>query len=260
MKWLNAIDRFSKRKNKKGSYILEAVIVIPIFIVAVTALMSIVPITATCENMVFAAADEMRLESVKCAFRENPAALPVMAEHRIRKENTKLTAYRTSGYRYLYENNGIEDLISLSFEAEFSEKNPVVLFQSVIFGGSITGRAFTGKLHKKPPDEGTNFPEEDEIVCIFPEWGKRYHGKNCTYVKSACKMTYLSQDTKKGLKPCELCNASQAQIGSPVFYFPASGNAYHTGECRTVERYYVEIGKKDAVQKGYTPCTKCGGS
>ena len=51
---------FTKRKNnKKGNYILEAVITMPVFIAAVIALMSIVPIAASCEKIVFAISDEM---------------------------------------------------------------------------------------------------------------------------------------------------------------------------------------------------------
>lgn len=245
--------------NKRGNYILEAVIVMPVFIAAVTALMSLVPVSATCENMVFAAADEMRLESLKSAFRENPLALPQVLKHRIKEENPKLDSYHTVFYRYLYEEEEIEDLFSLNFRAEFSQKNPAAVFNSVVFSGKVTARAFTGKLHRKPPVPGEDLPEEDKIVYIFPEWGMKHHSKSCTYVKASCQLVYLSQETQKGYAPCSLCNASSAQIGSPVFCFPESGSVYHLSHCRIVERYYVEIKKSDAQAKGYTPCSKCGG-
>ncbi len=93
--------RLTKSLDKRGSYILEAVIVMPVFIAAVVALMSLVPVAATCENMVFAAADEMRLESVKSAFRQNRLALPSLAKQRIRRENPKISSYQTVFYRYL---------------------------------------------------------------------------------------------------------------------------------------------------------------
>ena len=64
------------KNTKKGSYIVESVIVIPIFIMAVVMLMSIIPIIATCENVNYAVADETHLECIKTAFRKNPAALP----------------------------------------------------------------------------------------------------------------------------------------------------------------------------------------
>lgn len=251
--------RLTKFLDKRGSYILEAVIVMPVFIAAVVALMSLVPAAAACENMVFAAADEMRLESVKSAFRQNRLALPSLAKQRIRRENPKISSYQTVFYRYLYEEGEIEDLFSLSFYAEFSQKSPAAVFDSVVFSGRVTARAFTGKLHKTPPTPGEDLEEEEKLVYIFPEWGMKHHGKSCTYVKANCQMVYLSPDTQKGYAPCSLCNASSAQIGSPVFCFTESGSVYHLRECRIVERYYVEMKKSDAQSKGYTPCSKCGG-
>lgn len=248
-----------KINNKKGTYILEAVISMPVFIAAVIALMSLVPISAVCENIVFSAVDEMRMESVKTAFRKNPAALPMVCGNRIKQENSKLTSYQTRFYRYLYQDEGIEDLLSLDFSAEFSQKSPAAVFDSVVFDGTVTARAFTGKIHKKPPASQDQSPEDDKIVYIFPEWGMRYHGKSCTYVKANCRMVTLSQDTKKGYAPCKLCNAKSAQIGSPVFCFESSGRVYHLAECRVVERYYIEIKRSEAKAKGYSPCLKCGG-
>ncbi len=251
---------FTKRKNnKKGNYILEAVITMPIFIAAIVALMSIVPIAASCENIVFAVSDEMRLESVKSAFRKNPAALPAKTEERVLSENPRMNRYDTQLYRYLYRENGIEDLFRLDFFGEFSQNSPAAVFDTVRFSGRITARAFTGKLHRRPPSSESRLPEDDKFVYIFPEWGKRYHGKNCTYVKAACEMVYLSQETQKRYAPCKLCDAASARIGAPVFCFRQSGSVYHLAECRTVDRYYVEVKRSEAVSKGYSPCLKCGG-
>ena len=68
-----------RKPIKRGSYIVEATIVVPVFILAVLMLISIIPIAASCENVIFSSADELRLESVKSAFRKNRAALPVSA-------------------------------------------------------------------------------------------------------------------------------------------------------------------------------------
>lgn len=251
MKWL--------KNTKIGSYIVESVIVVPIFIMAVVMLMSIVPIIATCENVNFAVADEMHLECAKTSFRENPTALPIVVKHRVSDENKKMNWYQTSFYRYLYAKKGIEDLITLEFHVNFKEKNPLGLFSSVDYKGKLTARAFTGKLHKSAPDKGANAEEEDIIVYIFPEWGKRYHGKGCSYVRANCQMVYLSQDTKKKYSPCKLCDAETARVGSPVFCFQSSGEVYHLSGCRIVDKYYIEIERKEALEKGYTPCSKCKG-
>ncbi len=245
-----------RKFTRRGSYIVEAVIVVPVFIAAVLMLISIIPAAAVCENIVFSSADELRLEMFKSAFRKNPAALPANAAYRIRAENPKLRFYQIRGFRYLYREEGIEDLIRMDFRAVIKEENPFDFYSSVIFDGSLAGRAFTGKLHRETPGRGT---EERQIVYIFPEWGKRYHRKQCTYVQSNCRLVYLSQETKKKYMPCKLCEARSAQIGTPVFCFTDSGRAYHTADCRTVDKYYTEMEKADALEKGYTPCEKCGG-
>lgn len=247
-----------KKLTKQGSYLVEAVIVVPIFILAVLALISMIPVTAACERMIFATTDEMRLESAKSAFRKNPAALPPLLAHRITEENREVTDYDTTYYRYLYEKNGIEDLFSISFRSFLQEKNTLGLFDHIEFQAKVTARAFTGKLHRKPPN-GAQEEDEDKTVYVFPEWGMKYHQRQCTYVRANCQMVYLSQKTKRQYAPCKLCKAGSAPIGSPVFCFNQNGQVYHLAECRTVDRYYVEMDKHSAVEKGYRPCSKCGG-
>lgn len=250
MKWL--------KRTKAGSYIVEAVIVIPVFIMAVLMLISIIPITAVCENTAFAVADEMHIEMVKSAFRKNSGALPVLLRHRIVTENPKINFCGIKDFDYLYSDENIDDLLHLDMEIIFREKNPMGLFSSVNFQCKATARAFTGKYHSIPPCSSED-SDDDKIVYIFPEWGKRYHGKNCTYIKSNCRMVYLSQDTKKDFRPCQLCHAGSALIGSPVFCFMQNGRVYHIAGCRTIDKYYVETTKKECESRGYTPCSKCGG-
>jgi len=71
----------------------------------------------------------------------------------------------------------------------------------------------------------------------------------------------LSDEVKAEYRPCPLCGAKRAENGTPVFCFDASGEAYHTGTCRSVEKdkYYTETTKAQAEQAGYTPCSVCGG-
>ena len=251
----------SIRMSRRGSYIVEAAIVVPIFIMAVVMLISIIPIIATCENIVFSVADEMHLEDAKSAFRNNPAAGPLSVKARIGMENSKLTSFHVTGYRYKYQENGISDLISIRFASTFSEKNPLGLFSKVRFNGSLVSRAFTGSYYKDEPKDRSDFEKEQdsEIVYIFPTWGYKYHNKGCTYVRSNCHLVYLSQDVRDKYHACPLCGAKAAGLGTPVFCFESDGEAYHLGNCSSVDKYYVEIEKEDAIRKGYTPCSKCGG-
>ncbi len=238
---------------------MEAVIIVPVFIISVLMLITIIPIMAGCENVTFSVCDELHGESVKSAFRQNPAALPVVLQSRVKSENSRMDSFHIRFYRYLYAEEDIEDLLQVDVRAVFSEKNPIGILSAVTFDGRVRARAFTGKLHKYPPGSSGNEEEDERIVYIFPEWGTKYHGKQCTYVKASCQMVYLSQNIKGSYTPCKLCDAQSARLGSPVFCFQESGRAYHTADCRIVERYYVEIEKGKAEEQGYTPCSKCGG-
>lgn len=238
---------------------MEAVIIVPVFIISVLMLITIIPIMAGCENLTFSVCDELHGESVKSAFRQNPAALPVVLQSRVKSENSRMDSFHIRFYRYLYAEEDIEDLLQVDVRAVFSEKNPIGILSAVTFDGRVRARAFTGKLHKYPPGSSGNEEEDERIVYIFPEWGTKYHGKQCTYVKASCQMVYLSQNIKGSYTPCKLCDAQSARLGSPVFCFQESGRAYHTADCRIVERYYVEIEKGKAEEQGYTPCSKCGG-
>lgn len=240
--------------SKKGGYAVEAAVVIPIFIAAVLALISIIPVFRTADNYTFTVCDEMRLESVKSAFRSNSVSLPLIVKGRMNRENTSSRA-KITYYRYLYTKNNIDDLITLRIESEISGANPLGLFDGVRFKGQVTARAFTGALVKEPPAINQN----DTDVFIFPENGKRYHNAACSYVEAACEMCYLSQEIKRKYRSCKKCNADSAQIGTVVYLFKKSGKAYHDSHCKTVERYYIKIKKSEAVKLGYSPCSKCGG-
>ena len=96
MKWL--------KNTRKGSYIVEAAIVVPI-----------------------------HREAVQTAFRKNPAALPLSLQHRIKGENSRLSSFQIRFYRYLYTDEGIEDLMQIDMRSVFSEKNPIGLFSSVTY-------------------------------------------------------------------------------------------------------------------------------
>ncbi|MEG0924367.1 MAG: hypothetical protein RSC95_05335 [Anaerovoracaceae bacterium] len=261
MSLMESIKNRKTRWNKRGVYIVEAVIIMPIFIMAVTALVSMIPIIGSAENVVFTVADELHLADAKAHFAEIQLSFPFKVKNRILEENSNISSFRVKDYRYKYSDRGIDDLISAETITVFHEKNPVSLFDKVEFSTKILSRGFTGTTRTVPITEETEFKEinEYEPVYIFPNWGKRYHGKNCTYIVANCRLHLLSYKLKKDYDYCEVCNSKEAGIGSPVFCFENSGKVYHLGNCKTIKKYYIEIDREDAIERGYSPCTKCGG-
>jgi hypothetical protein len=243
------------KQSKRGSYLVEAALTIPIFILAVFMLISSIPVYSTVENAIFSIADEMRMETVKSGIRENGNLFPLILTGRIQAENPRVTKFVVSSWQYLYREDGYDDLMTVSFYLNCSGDDFFNLFKQTSFDGKITARAYTGTLHQYAPGSDT----DTEIVYIFPEWAARYHRHTCTYVTENCQMIYLTQDVLNRYQPCKLCDAQSAQVGNPVCVFQQYGDAYHIPECRLVERYYLQIERGKAIKQGYVPCSKCGG-
>lgn len=245
------------RMGKKGSYLVEAAIIMPIFILAVLMLISAIPALSTSENTAFSVCDELRLESAKAVFVEEKATMKLRIKSRMAKDNPKATVFHFTSCKYLYQKNGIDDLITVKYRFLYDGNDIQNLFVCAGFSNTMTIRAFTGKIHQDRPVTETK--QEEAQVYIFPQWGMRYHQESCTYVTGSCQMVFLTENIQKQYQSCKLCNARSAQIGSPVFCFTKYGEAYHVAECSTIKRYYVTIGQQKAKSQGYTPCSKCGG-
>ena len=172
----------------------------------------------------------------------------------INVENKKVESSIVTDYRYRYSDSGISDLITIKVRNTFLQKNTFGIGRRICFDEEVTGRAFTGTYYSEN-DASAN----DKWVFIFPEWGEAYHNQSCTYIKGSSKLEYLSREIMRDYEPCKLCNASSAQIGSPVFCFTRYGEVYHIPECSVVDRYYIEVRCSEAESKGYRPCSKCGG-
>ena len=68
--------------NKRGSYLVEAAISLPIFIIAVIVMSSVILMYACIEDCAFIAANELRRGAAEAVVADTSIALP----HRIRNE------------------------------------------------------------------------------------------------------------------------------------------------------------------------------
>jgi hypothetical protein len=238
--------------DKKGSYLVEAALVVPLFLLAMLLLVNVIPVIAKCENITYGAAEEMRMEMAKSAFRSDMAALPVLLTVRVKKENTKVEHFLVTKYRYRYKTDDTEDLICIRYTCRFGQPDPFGIFHKIRFNGALMGRAYTGAYYNGQR-------KEDDTVYVFPEDGKCYHGKDCTHVKANCRQLYLTASIQKHYHPCPNCKSGEAKLGTPVYCFDSYGEAYHLAGCKSVKRYYIDISRKSAIESGYVACSKCGG-
>ncbi|MGN1382185.1 MAG: hypothetical protein ACI4W2_05135 [Eubacterium sp.] len=248
---------FRKLKEKKGGYIAEAAIIVPVFILAVIALIGIIPVISMAENLVFAASDELRREMVLSGLHPSASRMPVLLEARVRSENRELQHLYITGYQYRFSHGTIDDLIEVRILAKGGVHDPLRNFDHIRFPALVTGRAFTGRVRQG--NARGSFMDDGRLVWIFPEDGVRYHKESCQHVRACCRLMPLSDAIRKNYHPCPNCKASSASSGTPVYVFESAGEAYHYGSCRSVTRWCSQVSLKEARKLGYTACQTCGG-
>ena len=200
-------------KNRKGGYIAEAALTLPVFILCVIAMSLIVRIIAVCENIGFVTAAEARdisLAKVSLCTEKN-------IETRIYAENPRLTDFKVTNLDYLYSDGNIDDLIGINSRSRFTVENPVGIYGKIEFTQGLLFRGFTGALRKEEPLDESDFTDYDKSqpVIVFPKYGIRYHKETCRYVKQEydgeeCRLEMELEDAKlKGYTPCLVCRGGE---------------------------------------------------
>ena len=259
---ITSIDPDRKRisGNERGAYAVEAAIFLPIFILAVLTIGYVVKIIGVCENVNHGVVDEIAYSASKAYIEKTSLGNRNSILSRIEGEDPAASHLKIRSYKYLYSDGETDDLISLKMSYRVAIDLPLAFRDGVDVEQRWLTRGFTGA---RSPDGPMSFSEMEQdgggTVWVFPESGERYHGENCTYVKAHAREVILTGTIKSRFSPCRLCDADSLPEGSVVYCFFSYGGAYHRGDCKSVDRYTVEMSKEDAEKKGYTPCSKCGG-
>lgn len=255
---VQALVRMPFKKN--GSYIVEAAITLPIFLIAVLVMSSVILMYACIESCSFTAASEARRCAAEAAFADTGVLLPFRIKQSISGDHTQIESARTTDYGYRVSRWGQDELIALTMDLRLRTKNPLGIRAHADYSLSVVTRAYVGKIR----DIGSMSEEElagsdSEPVFIFPKRGEKYHSKGCGFLTAASTSGTLTSSVRRKYKPCPLCGSRKASRGARIYYFPSAGEAYHLSGCSALQRNYIEIDKKDAEARGYTPCSKCGG-
>lgn len=203
-------------RSRKGSYIVEAALTLPVFVVCVTALALIVNIIAICENICFATAEELHEISLASYWEQTENVLPVydfIVERRVREDNPRLTKFKVTNLDYLYSDGNIDDLIGISTRADFKTEHPLGINGGIGFEQEIIARGFTGTRQRGRPLNEAEFQQSgiSRTVVVFPKFGIRYHIPGCRYVRQEyegeeCRLEMEAEDAeRKGYTPCQVC-------------------------------------------------------
>lgn len=261
--------------NKKGSYIVDAAITLPIFILAVIILSGIILMYAAIENCSFITANEMRL----CSYEAIGAGVAgdmgagsadligaagyLNVPYRIKRDSMagsgQIRDMRVTDFGYRSKRWGQDELIILKMRLYFEAGKPLGLDNKLHYDLPMVTRAYVGKKRNADPMSDAEMAGGGDPVYIFPKRGEKYHSKGCGFLKAVSESGTLTPALKMKYKSCPICGSSSAPEGALVYYFPAAGEDYHLPGCQALKRDYIEIERQVAKERGYTACSKCGG-
>jgi hypothetical protein len=152
-------------------------------------------------------------------------------------------------------------MISADLNYDVNIRFPIPFYKELPVSESLMMRGFIGKKEDADPlsFEELETEKKSELVWIFPRAGGKYHGENCIYIKSEPRQVIMTYQIRKNYNPCSLCHSGNLPDGSLAYCF-RTGEAYHGGSCPIVDKYVISIEKEEAIARGYTACSKCGGN
>ena len=200
------------KNNKKGSYLVEAAITLPVMIISICSLILIIKIIALCENITFATSTNL-LDSMFCYY--NKLNIITLCSE-IEESSHHISDFKITKLDYLYVDDEVEDLIALDAEAKFNVFSTIGINGNISFNEKVLCRAFSGKVQPKRPLSEEEFcgTKRAVAVFIFPKYGERYHRYECRYVmqnnldKSGVLQMDREDALRKGYTPCIVCQGA----------------------------------------------------
>jgi len=249
------------KKSTKGFYTVEAAIVLPLVILAVLSLGYFIKVEGMWENCIHGALDESAGIAARAYASAETAATGLKVKARVEEDNPNIDSVEVSNVRIMYSDGYNDKLVSFKINATERLNFPLGFSREFNLESRIKFRGFVGAGTGGTAlgAAGLESAEIGDPVWIFPHSGERYHQESCTYVKATVHAVILTSSVKNRYSSCGTCDSDNISIGEIVYCFSSSGSAYHRGSCRTIDRHVTVIDKSEAVEKGYTPCSKCGG-
>ena len=246
--------------NKRGSYILEAAVTLPVFLIAVIVMNSIILMYSCIEDCNFIAANELRRGAAEAAIADTSLAVPYRIRKEIEAAHSQIDSAMLKDEGYRTGRWGIDELLIVDYRLRLSTPNPLGINAKAEYDLSLVTRAYVGRERDEGNMSAEDFADDDSApVYIFPKRGEKYHSEGCDFLKAASRSGTLTESIRKKYKACPICHSGKADIGALIYYFPAAGEDYHLPGCASLQRNYIEIDRNVAKERGYTACSKCGG-
>ena len=248
-------------KDRSGAYVIEATVILPVIVLCVLSLGYFTQVTAMWENCVHCALDESGKAQAMAWDGVSSYTAKARIEERLKKTDFAPSAFTVSGFAADIPYRGRDHVSSYTLSAHIGTALPLGFSREFEFSMPILYRGFTGREMTGDPlgIDGLENGVPGDPAYVFPAHGRKYHNSACSYVSASVKSVRLNERIRQRYSPCSVCHSGDIAGGDIVFCFENSGTAYHRASCRTINRHVIVMDKGEAAEKGYTPCSKCGG-
>ncbi|MBQ9060770.1 MAG: hypothetical protein IJ128_06485 [Firmicutes bacterium] len=249
------------KRSTRGYYTIEAALLLPLVLLMVLALGYYTKAQGSWENAFHCAADESCIASAMSWDGVSGYTAGMRIQRRLAKDGTNLSGYEVRDLLCDHSDGKRDHLTSYELAVSSDLRLPAGFGRLLRFSSRVKYRGFVGQSYRGDPlgTEGLENDLPEDPVWIFPQSGQKYHTKTCTYVKATVHSVVLTSRVRSEYGACSTCRSETIPAGSIVYCFDGKDTAYHRGSCRTIKRRTAVIDRTEAIQKGYTPCSKCGG-
>lgn len=244
-------------KRKRGSMIVEAAIVLPIYVIAVVTLCWLVK-ACFLETAVFnTVCDQVHQASVSVT---KSAGISGKIRSALDDSGVEGSEYRHKGIARGIPVEGFGGFEKLRYSYDTRIRVPVPFVKEIKLENEVLYHAWTGYSPGGPvfPFSRMESDGDGSPVIVFPRTGGRYHDKSCRYVNACPSTVTLTSSVRRKYDRCRLCTEGNEADGQTVYIFKYGGS-YHESDCSAVDRFTMTMDTGDAEKKGYTPCSICGG-
>lgn len=258
---IETIERGSITCGRRGYYTLEAAIFLPLIVLAVLSLGYFTRVDGIWENCVHCAADESGRAQAMAYDGISGYATRDRIRRRISAEPTAPDSFSIRSFRVDYSDGVSDHLSSFELTADVRLDLPAGFSRSFSLEFPLLYRNFVGREIRGEGlgISGLEDGQPGDPVSIFPAYGEKYHDESCTHVRSTARAVIVTGSVRRSHEACKVCRSGDIPTGGVAFAFESSGSAYHRGSCRTLQRHVIVIDRGEAEQRGYGPCSKCGG-
>ena len=274
--------KITGRHMSDGSMLVEAAIVLPIFIIAAAMLGCIIKALWLNIFLVETCTDQMRMyctvSPVKEKYLHKPSIIAmdtfmlekdidrILEKGGLEKGNLNIRPLpvrdkgRASSTGNTKFSNVKKGVVSVNLEYDVKMNFPRKFVDALGFKKTIEAREWVGLEYDAKPFSfyDMEIDADSHIVAIFPNFGECYHETDCKVLAADKEAAVLGNAVRSKYKACPLCCEGNETDGQTVYVFKYGG-CYHEEDCHSVKKYFITMDLRDAEMRNYRVCNICGG-